>query len=263
MGHSFKLEENQANSNKSKTDYSFLFMIFFIFIAIVCMIVYFAIQKNSSVSVKKQYNSKEYVYTVKKVKNENTESDEIVYEKIPAINLEGDIYDELNKRIIDNYNYILKRGPHDYKYKFSVSKNILSLVISSSYYDEDNTDKTDYQLSSTHFYTYNISLETGDLLTNSDLLKKFGITKKQVETYMEAKFTGYYNDLIKLGYFKESECDYKCYLKNRGISTSYSDGGKYYVDNGKLMLYKFYYKDSKYDEAQYFYDIPYKFLLKK
>lgn len=262
MGHSFKLEQNQSN-NKNKTDYSLFFMIFFVLVAIVCIIIYFVIQKNSNISVKKADNSKEYVYTVKKVKNANTESDDIVYDKIPAINLEGDIYDEINKKIMDNYNYILKRGPHDYKYEFNVSKKILSLVISSSYYDEDTTGKTDYQLNSTHFYTYNISLETGNLLTGSDLLKMYGIEEKQVETYLEAKFKGYYKDLINLDYFKENECDYKCYLKNRGITSSYSDGGKYYVDDGKLMLYKFYYKDSEYDEAQYFYDIPYKFLIKK
>ena len=69
MGHSFKLEQNQSN-NKNKTDYSLFFMIFFVLVAIICIIIYFVIQKNSNISVKKADNSKEYVYTVKKVKNE-------------------------------------------------------------------------------------------------------------------------------------------------------------------------------------------------
>ncbi len=256
MSHSFKLEDNIKNKSQKKFDYSLILMIFFILVSITCIIIYFYLNNRQNYQ-EKLIKDKDYIYTAHRYKNSYTESDSEVYDEIPSINLVGDTYKILNQEIEDKYLDIKTHIPYLYQYEYSQSKNILSLAIKYSYYENDSLYPT------TYFDTYNIDLETGKILTDNDLLKLYNISKKQIEVYLEAKFRGYYDEIVKSGYYTESECSYPCFLKNRGISTNYLDNISFYVDDGNLTLFKYYYKDSDYDEGGYFKDYSYKFLIKK
>lgn len=260
MSHSFKLENNvRKNNKKKKSDYSLILMLIFLLIAFGCLIIYFVMNNSSKTNmVEKKDQNKDYVYTYKKIKNTSNESDEVIYDKIPTINLDGVKYSKINKEIIDNYNKIITKSTHKYEYEFSYSKNILSLVIKSTYPNQDN----DLYIK-TYFNTYNIDLKNDKILSNDEILKIFNVDENKIKIYLNSKFTSYYEDLVKYKYFTKNECNYDCFLNNRGISKNYLDDINYYVDNGKLVLFKFYYRDSKYDEAQYFKDTTYSFLIKK
>lgn len=260
MRHSFKLEDNVDKNKKAKTDYSLVFMIFFILVAVICIVVYFVINHSSTNSnkyIEKVDEDKAYVYTSKKIENTNNESDEVSYDKIPSINLEGQKYTQINNEIMNKYNEVIKDKVHIYDYNYNQSENILSLVVKYSYYSKDS------QYPITYFDTYNIDLKNDKVLSDEEIVDLFNITKEQVNTYLKSKFVNYYNELIQYEYFKKSECNYQCFLNNRGITTDYTKDVHYYVEDGRLTLFKFYHRDSKYDEAQYFQDTTYQFLIKK
>ena len=263
MRHSFKLEDNVDKNKKAKTDYSLVFMIFFILVAVICIVVYFVINHSSTNSkkyIEKVDEDKAYVYTSKKIENTNNESDEVSYDKIPSINLEGQKYTQINNEIVNQYNKVVEQGIHNYEYDFNVSNHILSLIIKSTYYVNQNQENMQIK---TFFNTYNIDLKNDKVLSNEEILDLFNISEEQVNTYLKSKFVSYYNELIQYEYFKKSECNYQCFLNNRGITTDYTKDVHYYVEDGKLTLFKFYHIDSEYDEAQYFQDTTYQFLIKK
>lgn len=114
-----------------------------------------------------------------------------------------------------------------------------------------------------HFDTYNIDLESGNILTDQDLLDIYQVSKKQVKVYLEAKFKKYYTDIVKNGYYTKKQCNYDCFLKNRGISKNYLEDISFYVEDGKLTLFKYYYRDSIYHEIEFFIDDSYQFLIKE
>lgn len=260
MKHSFKLEDNMDKNKKVKTDYSLFLMIFFILVAVICISVYFVMKHGKSDSkkyVNKIDENKGYVYTSERIKNEKSESGSIVYDKIPAINLQGSKYKQINNEIKNKYQEVIKNDPYFYEYHYNQSKNILSLVVKYSYYPQE----TIYPV--TYFNTYNIDLVSGNILTDAQLLEMYDVTEKQLQTYLEAKFKKYYMDIVNNGYYTKKECNYSCFIKNRGISTNYLENISFYVDDGKLTLFKYYYRDSVYNEVEFFTDDTYQFLIKK
>ena len=85
MGHSFKIRNNR--NPKNNLDYSLIAMIVFIIIAVVCCLISFImITSKLNKYVDKKNTDKEYIYTVKKEKNKGQEG---VYNKVPAINING------------------------------------------------------------------------------------------------------------------------------------------------------------------------------
>lgn len=259
MGHSFKLEDNIKNNKKARMDYSLILMIFFILVAISCVIIYF-VMANQKINtyIKKQDINKEYIYTQKKSENKNSESGIIEYDQVPAINLKGAKYRQLNNQILNNYQELVKANHYIYYgYQFDQSKNILSLVIKYIDYPKQTIHPIFY------FDTYHIDLESGNILTDQDLLEKYKVSKKQVRVYLEAKFKKYYTDIVKNGYYTKKQCSYDCFLKNRGISKDYLENISFYVEDGKLTLFKYYYRDSIYNEIEFFTDDSYQFLIKE
>lgn len=258
MGHSFKLKNNI--NKKDNMDYSLVAMIAFIFIAIICCAVSFLLMNNkSNLYVSKTDNNKDYIYTIKKEENKNQEDE---YNEVPTINLNG--YESVNNQILENYKKIITKPEYNYKYEYSQSKNILSLAISYSYYLLNSQNELDV-FPITYFDTYNIDLKTGKIITDEELLKKYSVSKSKLKTYMQAKFTNYYNELIKQKYFTKAECNYNCFLANRGITEDYLKNTSFYVEKGSLILLKFYYKGSyinDYREEEFFNEDDYKFLIK-
>ena len=255
MSHSFKLENNSNKSNKIKSDYSLFYMIAFIIIAIVCFVVYFImINNNPTISVSKNDVDKSYVYTAKKEKSKNEDT----YNKIPAINLKGSKYEQLNTDIMEQYEKVSANDNFvDYTYEFNQSDDILSLVTEYTYYPE----KSVYPI--IHYNTYNIDLSKDQILTEDQLLDRYNVERKQIQVYLEAKFKLYYKEIVANGFYTKKQCDYDCFLKNRGITENYLDNTSLYVDKGDLTLFKYFYFDSTYDERQYFKDFSYQFLIKK
>lgn len=258
MRHSFRLEDNK-NKKQTRMDYSLILMVFFILMAITCLIIYLVMANQSSNHmIDKRDNSKDYVYTAKKIVNENSESATIEYDKVPAINLKGKKYQQINNEILSQYHNLSKSNNYIYYgYQFNQSKNILSLKITYIYYPA----QVIYPI--THFDTYHVDLKSGKILTDQQLLEMYDVSEKQIQIYLEAKFKKYYSDLIKGGYYTKKECNYDCFLKNRGISKDYLKETSLYVEDGKLTLFKYYYRDSVYHEIEYFEDDSYQFLIRE
>ncbi len=258
MAHSFKLENN-LKKNKKK-DNSLLYTIIFSVIAVISIVMYFIINsdKGQDSYIAKADASKDYVYTIKTVQNMHNESDEVGYDKVPSINLKGTQYDDINNEIMTQYEKLEAEGNYIYyQYQFNQSDDILSLVIKYMYYPIESI----YPI--INFTTYNIDLVTGEVLDDESLLKRYNVTSDQIKVYLKSTFQGYYDDIIKNNLYTKKECNYDCFLKNRGITTNYLEDISFYVDDGKLTLFKYFYRDSDYNEATYFEEPTYQFLIKK
>lgn len=260
MRDSFKLEDNYNTIKRKKAKKHKENNLFFIFIFIaVCLIiflfVYLLFNFSSIGYISKSNSNKNYVYTVKKVKNVYQDD---TYDEVPRINLNGKNIENINKRILLNYEQVSQKIEYNYEYQFSVSKNILSLLVSYGYYlDENDNEPT------RNFETINIDLRTGSILSSDDILNKFHLTRKSVNDYLGVKFYDIYNGLIDYKYFTKKQCDYSCFLKNRQISDNYLNGLSLYVEDGSLIGYKFFYTYSIYNEQDYFKIDDYKFIIKR
>ena len=244
----FKIEETKKSSNNR----SYLILAIVLLVIAIGLIIYYFINNRNYIS--KKDNSKDYIYTVKKVKNQFQDNE---YMNVPTINLEGKVFDNLNKAILDGFEELTDSVEYDYNYEFSKSKNILSLMIEYGYF----TEGSDYP--ERVFETFNIDLRDGHFLTNDEILKKYRLTSKEVNNYLESKFNGFYKDLIAGDFYTEKECNYDCFLKNRGISSNYLENANYYIDNGSLTLFKYFKPYSAYEEEQYFYEENYQFVVKE
>lgn len=252
MDYSFKLEEKE-NTKKRKRKVSIkLFGMIGIFIFFFILLVMFFYQNYFHLS--KVNKNKDYIYTARQDVNYSQDD---VYSKMPKINLEGKKFAAINKRIEENYLSVVSQKEYDYEYEFNKSKNILSLKISYSYLEADKLNPKRY------FKTYNINLNDGHLYTNRELLDKYHITEKKLNSYLEYKFKSYYHELIKYKYFTKEQCNYDCYLKNRGITNNYLEDINLYVKDGSLTLYKFFYTYSSFEEEGYFSNPTYRFIIKK
>lgn len=252
MDYSFKLEEKEQNKKKKNRIGMKLFIL--IGIVIVGIFVLIFVLYHRFIFISKATKDKDYVYTVRRDKNNSQDG---VYTKMPRINLKGEKFDTINKKIEENYLSVINQGEYDYDYEFNKSKNILALKISYSYLEAGKLSPKRY------FKTYNINLNDGHVYTNKELLDKYHITEKKLNTFLEYKFKSYYQDLIKYKYYTEQECDYSCYLKNRGITTDYLEDIHLYVKSGSLTLYKFFYTYSSFEEEGYFSNPTYRFVIKK
>lgn len=252
MDYSFKLEEKKKNEKRKKR--MWLRILLFLFIGIGVLYTLITIIYHNFFYLPKRNHKKDYVYTARKDVNDYADN---TYSKMPKINLKGDTFDKINKKIEENYLFIIHQGDYDYEYEFSKSRNILSLKISYSYYVQNEIYPHRY------FKTYNINLNNGHIYSTKELLDKYHITEKRLNSFLKYRFETYYNDLVKYKYFTKKECDYSCYLKNRGISSNYLDNIHLYINNGSLVLYKFFYTYSDFEEEEYFQNPTYRFIIKK
>ena len=262
MSDSFKIEDsnyvNKLNKKKKKKDIPNSSKIIVLAIVIVvCGIIGYGIYYyfNYVNFISKVDNSKPYIYTVEKHENPYQED---VSDKIPTINLVGSKFDRINKAIKDNYDKVSQLDEYDYGYEFSKSRNILALKITYAYYPSKEANHQ-----RRYFETFNIDLRNGKILSNADILKKFNLSEKQVNSFMEAKFKAFYKDLVAGKFYTEKECNYECFLENRGITSNYLNNASYYIENGDLTLFKYYFMYSDYLEEQYLENVGYQFLIKE
>ena len=159
---------------------------------------------------------------------------EIVYDKVntnkdkvPHININSEVATKINNEIdkmYEEYNYF---SPDGFSYNYSISKNILSIVIKAYVVKPESTH---YDII---YKSYNIDLKNNKLLTNKEVLNKFNITEDKMEFYLYNKFLNYYNDLIKNNYFTEKQCDFNCFLQNKNVENLLDDNN-YYINNNNL-----------------------------
>ena len=203
------------------------------------------ISKNyQDLKIKKNKN---YVYT----RYKNTKN--VAY--VPMINVKINNIDSLNAEIEDlTKSYLV--GNNDIKtvtYRYNLWQDYLSVVL--MFRDETSSNELTY-----NFKTYVISLKEERVLNDSEVMEVFNISSEVVGKKIASIMYKKYLDEIERGYFTKNECDFKCYIKTREI-TSYLEGNNYYIENGNLVVYKSFNAYGKYHEESYFTRDDFKFYI--
>ena len=109
---------------------------------------------------------------------------------IPNVNINSDdakkVNEELSKKMGDD---ILERTGHKVSYKYTISENILSLLVENVEIDADNY---------TWYNVYNFDINTGKLLSTSDVLgqEKSGKLMDKLSEICSEEFYKYWADTI-------------------------------------------------------------------
>ena len=217
-------------------------------ILIVLVIVLSLGLKGTNTSLVKENSKKAFVYTIDSKKNGDYFID------VPYVNIKGTSIKSINEDINSYVENFIDKDMVRLSYEFEINGKVLSLVIMAADYDTEDVP-------SIYFKTYNISLDTRDLLNDEDLLSAYDFSYDDVNASIEKKFEAWYEEL-KEEYFDEDECDYDCFLKYRDIG-SYINDVNYYVKDGNLIAYKPFVFYSIFGEDYYFKDTDYKFEINK
>lgn len=252
---------------KKKTDYSLILMFLFIFISIGCTIISIVMiyNRHKVVYIEKKNDQKEYIYTYKNIKS----SDHKETYSIPIVNLKGSSIEKINQEIQNLFDKISKNTNYTYEYEFSQSDEILSLAIIYSYSNleslETSTEVKEDLSRKYYFKTYNIDLIEGKLITDYNLYNRFNINEDDIKTVLESQFHEIYQKIVQDSppLYTKDVCDYNCFLEKRGITTDYILDTSLYVEDHQLKVFKFYQKDSEYNDSKYFKDLTYKFVVKE
>ena len=86
------------------------------------------------------------------------------------------------------------------------------------------------------------------------------IFENQVESIIESQFQDYYNEEVAEGYFSKEECNMSCFLTYRDMN-GYMENINYFINNGKLYVYKPFQVYSIFGEEEYFKDTDFEFLI--
>ena len=221
-------------------------------IFLIISIIAYGILKNSNKNFNniKEDKSKYIVYTKKSIKSGNYHQD------IPYINIKSESIKIINEDI-DNYVNNFKNKNTNINYEFNINGIILSLIIKV---EDHNIEVATVP----YFRSYNISLNTYELVSNELLLNELNLTQKDVINTIDNKMKYYYKDISTKEYFDTRECDYQCFLKNREIdSNDYLKDTEFFIRNGKLIVFKPYIFASFYGEEEYFTNKAYEFEITK
>ena len=148
----------------------------------------------------------------------------------PYVNLKGELGSVINQNI-DEYFNAFSDGYFNITYDTDLNGKILSLIIKVEDYSIDLNSS-----SVLYFRSYNIDLDSLELLSSEKILSYFDLNQNDAEKLLNEKISDYYSKLLndgKIGY----ECNYSCFLKERDFSDGINDV-EYYVKDGKLVLFK-------------------------
>ena len=217
--------------NKNK---KLIFMIVILLVLIIFLIYYYATKDDIFKKYKKD-KSNNIVYTIYSDKNIN----------VPNINLKGVGVEEINKNIVDKANEFLK-GKNTITYTFEINGKILSLAIQYVDYYEDKYYPT------ISYDVYNVNFYDSKVLSNKDMLDLYEISESDVKPIIESKFYEYFKELKEKNYY-HNECDYGCFLFQRGIENDkYMNNIYYYIKNGNLYAIRPFKIYSSFKEENYF-----------
>lgn len=172
---------------------------------------------------------------------------------VPYINIKSDIVKQVNNEIDEYVDKYINEEKASVLYEYNINGIILSVVVKIIDYKEEYAPEI-------YFRTYNINLESLNLISDESLLDFFQTNETQISQIIENQFKGYYNDLVDQGYYEPSECDYECFLSYRSVE-NYTDNLNYYVKNGNLIAFKPFIFYSIFNDEEYFKSEHFEFLL--
>lgn len=181
-----------------------------------------------------------------------TNSDKTITE-IPTINIDSSVADAINKKIESFAKEFLSKKGNKMSYETQLNGDVLSLVLKMVNANTGYTPEAD-------FYSYNINLKTLTLMTKQEILSLYGISEDTVESKIAAQFQSFYNDEVSKGIVVGQECDYECFLEWRNIQ-NYMDSVHYYIQQGKLIVYRPFAVHSVYGEEKYFKEEDFQFYI--
>lgn len=218
-------------------------------ILITIIILVSSISNNKSkYNIVKEDINKELVYTIKSTKNGR------FYVNVPYINIKNETIKSINEEIDSYIGDFINEDKVILSYEYDVNGKVLSLVIKVIDYDTDD-------LPIVYFKTFNINLETKGLVSDEELLNAYEVDSDEVNSTIEKQFTKWYKELIKEKYINEEECDYDCFLEYREVD-EYMEDIAYYIDKGKLIVFKPFNIYSIYGEEEYFDEDDFKIIIK-
>lgn len=212
-----------------------MFLILVLFIVIGLIIYNYATKDNvfSKYKVEKKKNIVYPIYQKGKV-------------SVPHINVKGKSVDEINKIIVDKANDFLVDN-NTITYSFEINGKILSLAIQ---YIDFSREKDYYPI--INYDVYNINFYTSQVLKDNDMLALYNLTEDSVKPIVEAKFKEYYVQERKENILND-ECEYDCFLHQRGIKNNdYLEGSYYYIKNADLYVLKPFKIYSAFNEENFF-----------
>ena len=197
------------------------------------------------ISVLATSNTSNSIDTYFSIKEEHKDDTTNFTSYLPNVKFSSDDAKKVNEEIEQDFNNAL-----DYEsmftYQVDLNDNYLSLATFYIY-----NDINDNNYPKTIIRTYNFNLDTGNLVTDTDLLKEFSVTESDIVNTLEQEFTNYYKQELESMYFTEAECNYDCFLDLRGID-SYSDNVFLYVVNNELHFYRPFAIYSRYEDEQFY-----------
>lgn len=233
---------NRMNNSKK------MFIVFGIALLLIFIIVFTYFRKNdSNYSYLKEYSDKAFVYTV------NSEKNGSFFINVPYVNINSSLGKEINEDIDSYVADFIDNGKVMLSYEYNINGKVISLVIKTVDYDVKDVPKV-------YFKTYNIDIENQILLSEDDLLSIYNTTIDDVSSVIENQFLKWYEDVKEKEYINEEECDYECFLTYRDVD-DYLDNISYYIDRGKLVVYKPFVFNSIFGEEKYFKESDFKFII--
>ena len=191
--------------------------------------------------------SKDLIYTI----FYDTANDYI--KDVPYVNMNAPHIEEVNNRInsfVEKYK-TLNRAIITYEYE--INGQILSLITKAISYETNYAAKVE-------FISFNINVETQEVLDDSTILSLYGIDTNYVKERIKNQLQKYHTEIVKEGYYSLQQCNFNCFLKWRDIE-DYLDGVSYYIKEGKLYAYKPFVFASIFGEEEYFKDDDFQFLI--
>ncbi len=219
------IKKKSTRKSKLNTNTNFFIPIILAVVAIFGVIYFCTSQQNKDkYSNLKIYEDESLVFT----RHDNEDKEHPIV--VPYINIDSENIESINNEILDYAQSIANKKNNAIIYEYEINSNILSLVLKSIINNNDSVPTAEFK-------TYNINLDTIELITPDELLELFGVNYNQVEQVLESNFKKYYADEVKEGYINKSICDYECFLNWRGIE-EYLDSVAFYVQSGTLIAYR-------------------------
>ena len=217
-----------------------------IFISILIISIIFYLSSNKKYNYTKILDNKNYDIVYDKI---NSDKD-----KVPYININNSLIFNINQEIDSLYQNYLIFSPDGFNYDYSVSGDILSIIIKSYVVQPESTH---YDII---YKSYNIDLKEMKLLTNKEILDRYNISEDKMKYYLYNKYLNYYNDLIEKKFFEEKQCDFSCFLENKNIDYFLEDDN-FYINNNHLELYKYFNIFTEFNEEKYFNEDSFHFII--
>ncbi len=206
----------------------------------IILVLWFIVAITSNASSKKK-TLDDYVSELASYQIPGTE----IKSSLPGIHLDSDDAKQVNEIIKEAYNTAIKNKYTQFTYEASVGEKYLSIALITS--SVDTSTNTPYS----SIKTYTFDKKTGQRMDDNELLKTFSVTLNEIGQDFEKQMRAYYEEELESFYFNADECDYQCFLRNRGIY-SYQDNISLFVLNDKLVYYRPFLIYSKWQEEDFY-----------